>query len=75
MYKKTIMKQFCDFSSENQNVELFLAGLLARLIDLLPSRFDSGDADSDQCLDKTHSCGDSSRFSRDSLLSHSVALN
>jgi len=43
------MKQFCDFSSENQNVELFLAGLLARLIDQIPSRLNSGYADSDQC--------------------------
>jgi hypothetical protein len=33
------MKRLNDFSSENQNVELALAGLLASLHDPVPSRF------------------------------------
>lgn len=52
---------------------MFLAGLLACLADPVPSRFHSGYAD-EISFGKTYSCGDSSRFSRDSLLSHMVDL-
>jgi hypothetical protein len=52
---------------------MVLAGLLACLADPVPSRFHSGYADEVSFM-KTYSCGDSSRFSRDSLLSHIVDL-